>query len=85
MRGKKLPGGKADVKSSAVVDIDLDEGTASIKGLNLTGLGTEVNGNIDATDIECLDIYTPKGFDQDDVSSFGSHGDAYSVGELTDS
>ena len=52
MRGKKLPGGKANIKTSAVVDINLDEGVASIQGLNLEGLGTKLTGDINATDIE---------------------------------
>ena len=52
MRGKKLPGGQANVKTNAVVDIDLDKGIASIQGLNLEGLGTKLTGNINATDIE---------------------------------
>ena len=52
MRGKKLPGGKANIKTTAVVDINLDKGIASIQGLNLEGLGTKLTGNINATNIE---------------------------------
>lgn len=52
MRGKNLPGGKADIKTTAIIDIDLDNGIASVKGLNLTGLGTKINGDINATNIE---------------------------------
>ena len=52
MRGKSLPGGKTEVKSSAVVDVDLDAGTARISGLNLDGLGASLKGDIEAMDIE---------------------------------
>ena len=52
MRGKNLPGGKTDIKTTAVIDINLDQGTASIQGLDLSGLGTKLTGNINATDIE---------------------------------
>ncbi len=52
MRGKSLPGGKAAIKADAIVDIDLEEGLASITGLTLSGLGTELKGDIAATDIE---------------------------------
>lgn len=52
MRGKHLPGGEATVKSSAAVDIDLDQGTATIGELSVSGLGSSLNGTITATDIE---------------------------------
>lgn len=52
MRGKNLPDGKTNIKTTAVVDINLDEGTASIQGLDLSGLGTKLTGDINATDIE---------------------------------
>ena len=35
-----------------MVDINLDEGTASIQGLDLSGLGTKLTGDINATVIE---------------------------------
>jgi len=52
MRGKKLPGGTTTVKTSAAIDIDLEAGTATISGLTLNGLGTDLSGDIVATDIE---------------------------------
>ncbi|MGR8949262.1 MAG: AsmA family protein [Gammaproteobacteria bacterium] len=52
MRGQKLPGGKANITTNAVVNIDLDKGIASVRGLNLEGLGTKLTGDINATDIE---------------------------------
>ncbi len=52
MRGKNLPGGKATLKTAAIVDVDLEEGIAKISQLALSGLGTELNGDIEAIDIE---------------------------------
>jgi len=51
MRGKNLPGGKATITTGAIVDIDLEQGLASVSQLTLNGLGTELRGDIDATDI----------------------------------
>lgn len=52
MRGKNLPGGKATLNTTAVIDIDLDQGLAHINQLRLDGLGTELRGDITLTDIE---------------------------------
>ncbi|MFT4561707.1 MAG: hypothetical protein ACI9BW_001449 [Gammaproteobacteria bacterium] len=52
MRGKSLPNGSATITSRAIVDIDLDKGLARIGELTLSGLGTELKGDIEATDIE---------------------------------
>jgi hypothetical protein len=52
MRGGHLPGGETKIATNAVVDIDLDEGTARISGLALNGLGTALMGELEATDIE---------------------------------
>lgn len=52
LRGKQLPGGKANVDFGAVIDINLDEETATISDLRLDGLGTNVTGQFSATDIE---------------------------------
>ncbi|MFT4583062.1 MAG: hypothetical protein ACI915_001178 [Gammaproteobacteria bacterium] len=52
MRGGSLPNGSATITSRAIVDIDLDEGLVRIGELTLTGLGTELKGDIEATDIE---------------------------------
>ena len=52
MRGKTLPGGTATLKTSAIVDVDLDKGVARISQLALSGLGTELSGDIEAIDIE---------------------------------
>ncbi|MBT8446962.1 MAG: AsmA family protein, partial [Gammaproteobacteria bacterium] len=46
LRSKQLPGGSADIKATATVDLNLDEQTADINGLKLTGLDSELNGNI---------------------------------------
>lgn len=52
MRGEHLPGGEAAVNSSAAIDIDLDQGTATIGELSVNGLGASMNGTVTATDIE---------------------------------
>ena len=52
MRGKNLPGGTATLTTSAIVDVDLDKGLARISQLELSGLGTELSGDIEAIDIE---------------------------------
>ena len=52
LRGKHLPGGSASIVAGAAIDINLEEETAQIKGLKLTGLGTIVEGEFTATDIE---------------------------------
>jgi AsmA protein len=46
-RGKNLPGGKAALNAGAAVELDLADGTASIKDLKLDGLGVAVGGNVD--------------------------------------
>ena len=52
MRGKNLPGGTATLRTSAIVDVDLDAGVARVSQLTLSGLGTELSGEIEAIDIE---------------------------------
>ncbi|MDA0823926.1 MAG: AsmA family protein [Proteobacteria bacterium] len=52
LRGKSLPSGSATITSRATVDIDLDNGLAKIGDLTITGLGAELKGDIEATDIE---------------------------------
>lgn len=52
MRGKNLPGGTATLTTTAIVDVDLDAGVARVSQLALSGLGTELNGDIEAIDIE---------------------------------
>ena len=52
LRGKNLPGGKASIKGGAIVDVNLDRGTASIDGLAIEGLGTKITGALAASDIE---------------------------------
>ena len=47
LRGRSLPGGKADLGAGATVDLDLAEGTASVQDLKLEGLGVAVAGNVD--------------------------------------
>lgn len=51
LRGKNLPGGQATIKTSAIINIDLEKGLARIDQLVLSGLGTELRGDIEATDI----------------------------------
>ena len=52
LRGKHLPGGSATLAAGAEIDINLEAETAAIAGLKLTGLGTTVEGEFTATDIE---------------------------------
>ena len=52
LRGKHLPGGSAIIEAGAEIDINLAAETAQITGLKLTGLGTTVDGEFTATDIE---------------------------------
>lgn len=52
LRGAHLPGGKASIDFGANIDINLDAETASITGLKLSGLGTEMSGQFEASDIE---------------------------------
>ena len=47
LRGRSLPGGKADLDAGAAVDLDLASGTASLKGLKLDGLGLAITGDVD--------------------------------------
>ncbi|MFP6680558.1 MAG: AsmA family protein, partial [Gammaproteobacteria bacterium] len=52
IRSKNVPGGTATLKTSAIVDVDLDKGIVRISQLALSGLGTELSGDIEAIDIE---------------------------------
>ena len=52
LRGKHLPGGSATIEAGAEIDINLAAETAQITGIQLTGLGTTVEGEFTATDIE---------------------------------
>ncbi|MCP5143534.1 MAG: AsmA family protein [Gammaproteobacteria bacterium] len=52
LRGQRLPGGRAEVRMGAVVELDLDNNTARISGLNLDGLGTRVTGQLEASELD---------------------------------
>ena len=52
MRGKNLQNGKAKLTTTAIVNIDLEAGIAKISKLSLNGLGVELNGYLEAIDIE---------------------------------
>lgn len=52
LRGEHLPGGSAEVKLGAAVDVDLAAATATLSGLEFSGLGTTVAGEFTARDIE---------------------------------
>jgi len=61
LRGKHLPGGSATIEAGAEIDVNLADEIARITGLKLSGLGTTVEGELTATDIED-DIPSAKGF-----------------------
>lgn len=52
MRGGHLPGGVATIDAGAAIEVNLEDEVAKITGLTLTGLGTSVEGEFTATDIE---------------------------------
>jgi len=52
LRGEQLPGGSANLDLGAVVDVNLKQETATISALEFTGLGTTVEGELAARDIE---------------------------------
>lgn len=52
MRGAHLQNGKATLTTTAIVNIDLEAGIAKISQLALSGLGVELNGDVEAIDIE---------------------------------
>ena len=51
VNGKEIPGGEAVVKLSSEININLDQGTAQINGLDLTAFDTQVKGKIEASEI----------------------------------
>ena len=61
LRGKHLPGGAATIEAGAEIDVNLADEIARITGLKLSGLGTTVEGEFTATDIED-EIPSAKGF-----------------------
>lgn len=52
MRGSHLPGGVATIDAGASIDVNLEDEIAKITGLSIKGLGTSVEGEFTATDIE---------------------------------
>ncbi|MFP6780448.1 MAG: AsmA family protein, partial [Gammaproteobacteria bacterium] len=52
MRGKSLPDGSATVSTRGIIDVDLKSGIAKLNELTLSGLGTDLVGQIEATQIE---------------------------------
>ena len=52
LRGGHLPGGKAMLDFGANIDINMGAGTAAVSDLKLTGLGTEMIGVFNATEIQ---------------------------------
>ncbi len=52
LRSKQIPGGATSAALSALVDVDLDEGTAALSGLTLNMLDATVTGDISLKDID---------------------------------
>ncbi len=52
LRSKQLPGGSADVNGTAMVDLNLDDQTADITGLKLSGLGSELSGDLAVSNLD---------------------------------
>ena len=52
LRGKNIPGGETQVAFNSAIDINLDDETATVSDLKLSGLGTEVQGQVNAARIE---------------------------------
>lgn len=52
MRGQHLPGGQATITLDAAIDVNLADGTATVSGLNLNGLGTTATGEFKARHID---------------------------------
>jgi uncharacterized protein involved in outer membrane biogenesis len=50
--GPKVPGGAGDLRFTAAVDIDLDQGTATVKELDFNTLDTRVSGTLAASRID---------------------------------
>jgi uncharacterized protein involved in outer membrane biogenesis len=51
VKGKKIPGGKALVKLSSEISIDLDKEVAQVNALDLSAFDTQVKGQINASKI----------------------------------
>ena len=50
-KGKEIPGGEAQIKLTSEIKVDLDKEIAQINTLDLTAFDTQVNGQIEASDI----------------------------------
>ncbi|MEM7540704.1 MAG: AsmA family protein [Pseudomonadota bacterium] len=52
LRGKQLPGGEGKIEAVANIDANIAEEVVTISGLSLKGLGTDLSGELTATNIE---------------------------------
>lgn len=52
LKGKNVPGGAADVKLDAVLDLNLKAGQAVIENLTVSGLGTELAGDVEIRNLK---------------------------------
>ena len=51
VKGKEIPGGKAVIKLSSEINVDVNKETAQIKDLAFSAFDTEIKGQIDAAEI----------------------------------
>ena len=52
LKGKNVPDGQARLKMSAVIGVDMDKKTAVVSDLDISALGTRINGTVNASNLD---------------------------------